>query len=310
MNEPPARLLELLAAGRDAIARYTGTLLAVFVAQLVLTGTAVFAIARVLASAFARSPYFDRAVDGDLSAWVYLLRNHREPLAAAGWLGGGAVLLWIAVSWFVIAGVIGVLANQPEGRDETARCFGSSGASAFLPMVRLSVLSAPSYLVVFLALGLGIDAAAPHLERALTVRQLIVWSAIGIGPALLLLHVLWTITDYARAEIVTRQDCAEITVLVAYLRAISLVLRRPMTLIHSGLAWLLIIAISIGYILAAHGHPMIGGGGALTLLIVRQGVALARLVVHFAMIGGQVALTRQRKLPASGDGEARRRRTQ
>lgn len=287
----------MLAAGRDAVTRYTGTLLALFVVQLVLVMTATFAMARVLAAAFANLPYFDRAVDGELAAWIYLLRNHREVLAAAGWLGGGAVLLWLVLSWFLAAGSIGVLAERPEGRAATARCFGASGASSFLPLVRLSVLSAPVYFVVAMTLGVGLDAVAPRLEYALTLPQLIGWTALGAGPALLLLLVLWTITDYARAELVLRRDTHELSVIAAYARAISFVVRRPATLLHAGVGWLAIAAISIGYMVAAHDHPMVGTGGAITLLIVRQGVVLVRMAVHFAVLGGQVALTRQRPAP-------------
>jgi hypothetical protein len=299
VSEPKPTLRALLAAGGEALARYTGTLFALFVVQLVLAMAAVFAMARVLAAAFAHLPYFDRAVDGDLSGWVYLLRNHREVMAATGWLGGGAVLLWMVMSWFLIAGSISVLAERPEGRAATARCFGAAGASSFLPLVRLSILSAPAYLIVAMALGVGLDAVAPRLEYALSFPQLLGWLALGAGPALLLLLVLRTISDYAGAELVLRRDSHELSVIAAYARAIAFVLRRPMTLVHAGLGWLLVVAISLGYMLASHDHPMVGTDGAITLLIVRQGVVLMRMAVHFAVLGGQVAATRQRPVPTA-----------
>ncbi len=307
MNEPRSPMAVMLGAGREALSRYTGTLLALFVVQLVLAMTAVFAMTRVLAAAFAELPFFDRAVDGDLAAWVYLLRNHREVLAAAGWIGGGAVLSWVVLSWFLVAGTISVFAERPEGRAATARSFGASGASLFLPLMRLSVLTAPSYLVVLMALGLGLDAVSLRLEYALTLPQLVGWAALGTGPALVLLHVVWTVTDYARAELVLRRDSHELSVIAAYVRAISFVMRRPVTLLHAALGWLLIAALSIGYAIAAHGHPLVGTGGALTLLIVRQGVVLIRMAIHFAILAGQVALTRQRPAPAMAPTEPRRR---
>jgi hypothetical protein len=290
-------LRQLLVAGRESLARYTGTLLALFVVQLVLAMGAVFAMARVLAAAFAELPYFDRAVDGDIAGWVYILRNHREVMAATGWLGGGAVLLWLVMSWFLTAGSISVLSERPEGRAATARCFGAAGASSFLPLVRLSILSAPAYLIVAMALGVGLDAVSPRLQYALSFTQLLGWLAVGACPALLLLLVLWTITDYARAELVLRRDSHELSVIAAYARAIAFVLRHPMTLLHAGLGWLLVAAISLGYMLASHDHPMVGTDGAITLLIVRQGVVLLRLAIHFAVLGGQVAATRARPLP-------------
>jgi len=273
--------------------------------QLVLAMAAVFAMTRVLAAAFAHLPYFDRAVDGDLAGWVYILRNHREVMAATGWLGGGAVLLWLVLSWFLTAGTLSVLSERPEGRAATARCFGAAGASSFLPLVRLSILSAPAYLIVAMALGVGLDAVSPRLQYALSLPQLLGWIAVGAGPALLLLLVLWTITDYARAELVLRRDSHELSVIAAYARAIAFVLRRPMTLLHAGLGWLLVLSITLGYMLASHDHPMVGTDGAITLLIVRQGVVLLRLAVHFAVLGGQVAATRARPLPPTA--EPRRR---
>ncbi len=307
MSEGKLSMREMLAAGREAITRYTGTLFALFVVQLILAMAAVFAMARVFAAAFAQLPYFDRAVDGDLAGWIYIARNQREVLAAAGWIGGGAVLLWVLISWFLTAGTISVLAERPEGRAATARCFGASGASSFLPLVRLAILSAPAYLDVFMALGVGLDAVSPHLEIALTLPHLLGWLALGAGPALLILHLLWTITDYARAELVLRRDTHELSVIAAYARAIAFVLRRPRTLLHAGLGWLFIAAITLGYMVASHDHPMVGTDGAITLLIVRQGVVLLRMAVHFAVLGGQVALTRQRPLPAPPAEEPRRR---
>ena len=296
--EPTAPLWPLVTAGWSALARYTGTLLVLFVAQLVLTGTTIFAMAHVLAAAFDRLPYFDRAVDGDITAWIYLLRNHREVFIAVGWLGLGTVLMWRVASWFLEAGTLGVLGERPDGRVATARCFGGSGASGFLPLLRLSLVTLPSYLLVAMVLGLGLDAVSARLEYALSPSQLGGWLAVGMAPALVLLHVLWTISDYARAELVLRRDSHQLSVMAAYGRAIAFVLRRPRTLAHAALCWLLVIAVALAYAAAAHGHPMAGGDGAIALLIVRQGVVLAQLAVRFATTAGQVALTRQRPAPA------------
>lgn len=296
-QEPPAPLGQLAVAGWSALGRYTGTLLTLFVVQLALAAMTMFAMARVLSAAFSQYPYFDRAVDGDLAGWIYLLGNHREVFAAVGWLGFGAVLVWLLVSWFLHAGTIGVLGERPEGRAATARCFGANGASAFLSLMRLSILSLPSYLLVVMVLFLGLDAVAPRIEFALSLRQLLGWLAVGLAPALVMLHILWTISDYARTELVLRRDSHQLSVLAAYGRALSFVLRRPGTLLHTGLGWLLVGAVALVYALAAHGHPMAGEGGAVALLIVRQGVVLAQLAIRFCVHGGQVALVRQRPSP-------------
>ena len=43
----------------------------------------------------------------------------------------GALLVWQLVSWFLVGGLLGVLANRPEGRGGTARCFGASGTTTY-----------------------------------------------------------------------------------------------------------------------------------------------------------------------------------
>lgn len=297
MTTDSASLAGMLRAGRHALARYTGTLLAVFSAQLVLTLMVIFAMAGVLASAFATRPLFDRAVDGDLALWIPLLRDHRALFSALGWMGVGAALLWLVLSWFLGAGLIGVFADRPDGRAATARAFGANGASAFLPLLRLAVLSAPAYVVVALALQLGLGAVSSRLEYALSLRSLLCWAALGAAPGALLLHLFWTIGDFARAELVMRRDSHGVTVLAAYARAISYVTRNPRTLVHAGFGWLLIAAVSTGYVLASFGQPMVGGNSAITLLIVREGVALVRLAIRAAMIAGQVEATRERPCP-------------
>ena len=47
---------------------------------------------------------------------------------------------------------------------------------------------------------------APRIEYALTVPQLLGPLALATLPALLLLHFLWTVTDYARVELTLRHD--------------------------------------------------------------------------------------------------------
>lgn len=297
MTEPAAPLWPLITAGWHALARYTGTLLVMFVAQLVLTGAAVFGMAQLLASVFAQTPYFDRAVDLDLTAAIYFLRNHREVLLAAGWIGLGAVLMWQVGSWFLTAGAMGVMATRPEGRGETARCFGAAGAAGFLPFMGVALASLPAYLLVSLVLGLGLDAVSARVAYAPTLGHLLGYLAAGMTPALLLLLATWTATDYARAELVLRRDSHSLSVVAAYGRAWAFVLSRPRALLHASLGWLLVAGVGIAYAVASAGHPMAGTRGALALLVVRQGVVLAQLAIRFGVLGGVVALSRQRPLP-------------
>jgi hypothetical protein len=288
---------DLFGAAPRAIGRYTGTLLAAFVVQTLVALACMGAVAFVLAQTFARLPLWDDAVDGDLVALLWCLRHGKSALLASGGIALGALFMWQFVTWFIVGGILGVLANRPEGRGDTAKCFGASGASTFLAYVLLSLCALPGYVVVAFVLVVTLSFALPHAERALTVRQLLGPLALGILPALSLMLVLWTITDYARVELTLRGESHRPGALITYLRTIGYVARRPITVVHAGLGWFVVVLISLGYAYLSHGSPMYGAEGAVTLFVIRQGVALARTATRFGVLAGQVELGKSRPLP-------------
>ncbi len=290
-------LSDLLGAGGRAVSKYTGTLLAVFVVQTLIAIATMFAIAMVLAPAFSHLPMFDEAVDGDLVALIYCLRFGKPSFLAIGGIVLGALLLWQLVSWFIAGGLYGVLDQRPEGRRDTARVFGASGASTYLIYARLALCSLPGWLVVLFVLGLGLGAVVPGFETALTVPQLLGPLFLACLPAILLTHFLWTVTEYARVELTLRQDSHDPGVISTYLKTIVWVARRPLTLVHGGLGWLAIFLVTVAYVYLAAGHPMYGPDGAVTLFLVRLGVSLLRMAIRFGILGGQVELGRTRPLP-------------
>ncbi|HEU4733645.1 MAG TPA: hypothetical protein VFT22_37380 [Kofleriaceae bacterium] len=288
---------DLISAGPRAVSRYTGTLLAVFVAQSVVAAACMIAVAIVLAQAFSHLPMFNEAVDGDLVAQVYCLRYGKPSLVASGGIVFGAVLLWQLASWFLVGGLYGVLAQRPEGRGDTARCFGASGAATYLTYARLALCSLPGWLVALFALGTGLGLAGTHIEHALTVPELLGPLLAASLPALLLLHILWTVADYARAELTLRHDTHDPGVVATYLRTVGYVFRRPVTLVHGALGWLGFALVTIAYAYLAWGHPMYGAEGAVTLFVARQGVSLLRMAIRFGILAGQIELGRTRPLP-------------
>jgi len=288
---------DLLVAMPRALGRYTGTLLAVFVVQTLVALVCMSAVAVVLARTFGKLPMWDEAVDGDLVALIYCLRHGEAALLASGGIVFGAVMLWQFVSWFVSGGIYGVLANRPEGRGETARAFGASGASTFLAYFRLSLCSLPGLMLVLFVFGACTGFVITRIEYALTIPQLVGALAISLVPALVLFHVLWTISDYARVELTLRGESHEPSVLMTYLRSIAYVLKRPITLAHAGVGWIAFFLVTIGYIYLAQGHPMYGAEGAVTLFVIRQGVALARTAIRVGVMAGQIELGKTRALP-------------
>lgn len=288
---------DMLSAGVRSLSRYTGTLLSVFVVQTLVATACMFAMALVLSQAFSHLPIFDEGVDGDLVSLVESYLYARPSFAAIFGIMFGAILLWELASWFVVGGLYGVLAQRPEGRSETARCFGASGASTYLAYARLSLCSLPAIAVVLFALSTGLGLAMARIEHALSVWDLLGPLFVGLLPGMLLLHVAWTITDYARVELTLRQDTHEPGVIATYLRSVSYVLRRPVTLAHGAIGWLCAVLVTMAYMWLAAGHPMYGAEGAVILWVSRQCVSLLRTAIRVGVLAGQVELGRTRPHP-------------
>jgi hypothetical protein len=290
-------LRDLVGAGPRAVGRYTGTLLAVFVVQTIVAAACMIAVAIVLAQAFAHLPMWDDAVDGDTIALAWCLRYGRAHFLACAGIVLGAVLLWELAAWFLVGGLVGVLAQRPEGRGDTARCFGASGATTYLKYARLALCSLPGWMLVVFVLATGTSLVSNRIEYALTVPELAFAMLLGVFPAMLILHVVSTISDYARVELTLRDATHDPGVIRTYARAIVFVVRRPVTLVHAGLGWIAFALVTIAYATIAQGHPMYGAEGAVTLFVIRQGVSLARTALRMGVLAGQVELGRTRGMP-------------
>jgi hypothetical protein len=290
-------LPDLVSAGPRAVGRYTGTLLAVFLVQTIVAVGCMLGIAALLAQAFSHLPMWDEAVDGDLFALIACLRHAKAHLMGCAGIAFGAILLWQLATWFLVGGTLGVLTQRPEGRGDTARTFGATGASTYLAYARLALCSLPGAALVMFAFGTGLTLVFPRLEHALTIAELVWPLLLGMLPGTILLLILWTITDYARVELTLRHESHDPSAVATYLRTIAYVLKRPVTLVHASLGWLVFAIISIGYAYLAHGHPMYGAEGAVALFVIRQGVALARSSIRYGVLAGQVEIGRTRALP-------------
>lgn len=288
----------LVRGGVRAVSQYTGMLLALFVVHLLVAWGVGIIIVQIFADAFANRPLFDEAVDGDLVALFQVLRNSHAVVHAVGWVAIGGVIMWAIVSWFLAGGVLAVLTERPRGRAETARCFGAGGATTFLVFARLALVSLLYHLPVLFLFFLGLDHIGSKLEYALTVGELIGPLVVGLLPAALAHVIVSTVIDYARAEIVLRRPShPSLGATRAALRATGYVFRRPVALLHVVVYWLFFVGVSFAFAWLAHGRAMLGLGGALALLALRQGVALLRLAARTAVIAGQVDLTATRPPP-------------
>jgi hypothetical protein len=297
---PPRRigLPQMLRAGVRAVTDYTGTFLGLFCAQVLLALGAGFVVAQILADAFHGRPRFDEGIDGDLAALIEALRHAGATVSAIGWVGAGAILLWVMLSWFLAGGLIAVLAERPHGRRETARTFGAGGATHFFVLARLGALSLFLHALILIVAMIGVGAVYPRIERALELGEVVAWLALGLGPALVLVALLWAVIDYARVELVVRRATHDrLGALVAFGRAVAFVVHRPLAIGHLLLWAAAFLVVSVLYAWASHGSAMPGTSGAISLLMVRQGLALVRMGLKIVAIGGQVELGMTRPPP-------------
>lgn len=295
----PLGLGRLLRVGARDVSEYTGMVLGLFLVQLIVAMGAALVMAFVLIQAFGGRPLFDDAVDGDLVAWLEILRDHQAVFQAVGGIAIGAVLAWAVLSWFLHGGVLAVFTERPRGRRETARCFGAGGAATFLVYARLALWSLfLDVLVSLTILGVGLDYLSDRMTNALTVRELIGPLVLALGPAALYHLVASTVIDLARAELTLRRPTHErLGATRALFRAIGFVIRRPLAIGHVLLYWLAFVGLSLVFVWMAHGRAMLGTSGALALFALRQGLALCRFALKLGVIAGQVELTSIRPPP-------------
>lgn len=297
---PPRRvgLAQMLRAGLRAVTDYTGTFLGLFCVQVVIVLGAGFAIAQILADAFHDRPLFDAGIDGDVAALIEALRHASATVSAIRWVGAGAILLWVMLSWFLAGGLIAVLAERPHGRRETARTFGAGGAVHFFVLARLGLISLVLHGIIAIVAMVGVGAVSSRIEVALELGDVLGWLLLGLAPALLLLAALWAVIDYARIELVVRGATHDrLGALVAFGRAVGFVVKRPLAIGHLLLWAAAFLLVSVLYAWASHGSAMLGTSGAISLVIVRQGLALVRMGLKILAIGGQVELGMTRPPP-------------
>ncbi len=291
------RISDAVAAGWHGCARYTGTLLSVFVTQSLVALVCLVMLAQVLAAVFSHRPMFDEGVGGDVIALVWATRHGASALIASVWLVLGVALVWSIASWFLVGGINAVLVKNPQGRAATAQQFGAGGSNTFLAYGVITFLTVPMLVLVLFVFGLCAGVAIPSMRYALTVPQLIAPLALALLPALILLAITWTIVDYARLDLTRHRNSHALGPFTAYIRAVRFVITHPLTLAHTLLGWLAWLAIGIGYSYIAYGHPMLGTDGALTLYVIRLGVQLLRLAIKFGVLAGQVHISQQCPAP-------------
>lgn len=269
-------------AGLGRARRYRGLLLATYLVQLLLSLIPAALVFALLLPELASEPALGRAVDGDISAIIEVLRAvPSAPLAAVVAVLVTA-LAYVAISWFLTAGLLGAYRDQPEGAAAAARSFGAHGARRVFAFARLFALTAPLYAALAVWAALAIGDVAERLTEVVTAGELARALIENLAGPALVLWLVWTAVDHARVELVEDEHLAAWR---AMFKGVARVLRRPVCAAHTALGHVAVALFAVGYL----GVAGLGLSG-LGLLLLRQLFGLARHFVHLAIIAGQVEL--------------------
>ncbi|HEY3354503.1 MAG TPA: hypothetical protein VGQ83_14725 [Polyangia bacterium] len=210
----------------------------------------------------------------------------RRPLlgTAAQAAVGVGVAGWLVLSWFLTAGVLGVLREAP--RELTLRRFLALAGAHGLAMARLQLWSALPYAAAIAALAGGVAIAGWAAFRAVNPFVTVAAGAAGALPGLVMLVLTTTAVDVARAQAVLGADRAMGRLL---LRAYRLVVARWRATIGvqlgAGLLWL---AASAAYLALAWPWPYAATAAFVLLTLLRQALVVARTGVRVATLGANL----------------------
>jgi hypothetical protein len=245
----------------------------VYLAQLVVAFVFMIAVEQLLAGAFATRPYFDRAVGGDLVAWITIAARRPDLLRAIAWIGLALAAAYALASYWLAAVLVGAVAGATERRGKIA-----------LAYLRLAGLTLVPYAIaaafVFHACDHSTDEwTVLALDRWHLVRHVLVAAA----PGLVLGFVTACVADYARVAIALGELRAHRAVVTGARTLVRRPLAAPLVALYLA-SWVGITAI---YVAASWRID-----AAIALFILRQLVCASRFGARVVAIAAQVKVYR------------------
>jgi hypothetical protein len=285
-------------AGLVRAVRRPRLLLFLYAVELGWSVLASLPFAGILLRVTARRPFADPLAHGlHLDVLGELFSRHRQLRDA---LADGAILGvagWIVLSWFLVAGALGVLGDADAPPSQLARTFGRAAGRHAGAMARLALYNLlPLTLAILLggvgaALGIAVSAGAGFWRRLCPI--------IGAAPGLVALAVAATAIDVARA-MVSMEDAAPVVTRRVLVRAWKLALQRPRLIgiqVVGAAAWLLP---ALGYLVISWPHAFASSAAFALLVLLRQAFVAARLWARLATLDATLET-----LQAVRTGEAR-----
>jgi hypothetical protein len=234
-----------------------------------------------------RSTYADvlaRGLQFDVLVEVLRLQPGVGTAAVSGVLVG--LLLWVAVSWFLTAGVLGVLREAPPAG--SLRPFVAAALGRWQAMARLQLLSLVPYAAAAVLLG-GLGAFAGWLGSRAASPWAVVWAALG-GALPGLTAWLWVTTavDVARARAVVEDEPRVVRLLWTALRQVP---RWPWRYVAVQLVGAVLwLGAGLLYLVLGRRSAFAFAGGLLLLMLLREALVLVRIAVRVGVLGGTLAL--------------------
>ncbi len=269
--------MRALSAAISALRQYWTMFLATFLVTFGVASLAAFAVYFSCAMISDGSALFERGMDGDLPALIIAMNETPAIFLAPIAIGFATLLGYAALSWFLCAGVIGVLREKPT--DGVAATFGAVATERFFSFLRLAIWSLAPLAIVLIVTSLRLSGFKDDLAESLTMQALGVALAKRLALPLAMLWILWTVVDVARIHLVIAEKASAWR---AIGRAVRTIAKRPgflaITLAGHLLSGLLIF-VSI---------RLVGLAGGFAVFAIRQLLFAGRHAIHIGVIAAEV----------------------
>ena len=223
----------------------------------------------------------------NLEAW-WSGRLFTEPSGGWGLLAAGLAfaLLWI----FLLGGVLQRLAGPGTGVRGAEAGFAAACGRYFFRFLRLALLAAPLYLLVYWLSRTGFGALEEAMRDVTSERTALLWSAGGALATVLLLTLVKVIFDYGKIAVVVDGRGSALAAAWAGARFVA---SRPLATLV--LYWSFALAALLLLWAYAAVAPQAGPGswpGVVLALLLGQLALAARVGLRLAVLGGEIALYR------------------
>ena len=249
------------------------------------------ALLREAMGASTRAAILGRGFAFDVFAEILLHAPHLVSVLGVGF--AAAMLVWVLLSFFLLAGVVGCLLGKPC--EAGLRTFLAAALEYGPAMARVWVASLVPYGIALLG-GALLAGAAGGLVAHFGTPRLALWAALGgTLPALAWGLVTGAALDLARVRIVRDHKGVARRALWVAIRDC---LRKPFRyVLLQVLAVAAVLSMGVAYLGIASASRYAFVGGTLVLTVLRQGLVLARLSVRVGTLAAMLQLD-------EGEGEA------